>query len=177
VREPDIRMTDVGPNWYNALKKKAGDAVMAPKDFVTDIQNLFPSVKRYLEAEEARELTGLQATPTQMNALLVVALHPHLTMGELSEELHLTESSCTRLVDRLVDSNLIRRKSDENDRRVVRLHPSSYGKQLASLVIDRRTRRFQELASKLTAEEQDMLLVSLQAVLRSFRQLERERKA
>ncbi len=145
-------------------------------DFVQAIQRLFPRVMRYLEAEETRELTGLQVTPSQMNVILVLYFSDNLSMGELSSEMYLTESACTRLVDRLVDAHLVRRRGDRNDRRVVRVSLTSYGRQLAELVLERRNRRFGNLARKLTEEEQASLLRSLEAVLRTFRELEEERQ-
>ncbi|HEY3313713.1 MAG TPA: MarR family transcriptional regulator [Bacillota bacterium] len=143
--------------------------------FVSAIQELFPRVMRYLEAEEIRELTGLGVTPGQINALLVLYFTDNATMGELATEMYLTESACTRLVDRLVKTFLVRRRDDEKDRRVVRVSLTSYGRQLAELVNARRQRRFSELAKGLAAEEQGMLISSLRAILRVFKEQEAER--
>ncbi len=93
-------------------------------------------------------------------------------MGELSSEIYLAESAATRLVDRLVKLNLVKRQGDERDRRVVRVFLTSYGKQLASLVFERRTKRFNDLAARLTAEEREMLVISVKAVLRVFEEID-----
>ncbi len=148
---------------------------MMDRPFVPAIQELFPRVMRYLEAEEVRELTGLGVTPGQINALLVLYFSDNLTMGELATEMYLTESACTRLVDRLVKIYLVRRRDDEKDRRVVRVSLTSYGRQLAELVNARRQRRFSELAKGLSEEEQGLLIASLRAILRVFKQQESER--
>jgi len=145
------------------------------RPFVQAIQELFPRVMRYLQAEEVRELTGLGVTPGQINALLVLYFADNLTMGELATEMYLTESACTRLVDRLVKLYLVRRRDDEKDRRVVRVSLTSYGRQLAELVNSRRQHRFSELAKGLSEEEQDGLIASLRAILRVFKQQEAER--
>ncbi|MHB8946798.1 MAG: MarR family winged helix-turn-helix transcriptional regulator [Bacillota bacterium] len=143
--------------------------------FVLAIQELFPRVMRYLEAEEIRELTGLGVTPGQINALLVLYFSDNLTMGDLATEMYLTESACTRLVDRLVKIYLVRRRDDEKDRRVVRVALTSYGRQLAELVNARRQHRFSELAKGLSGDEQDRLISSLRSILRVFKQQEAER--
>lgn len=143
--------------------------------FVSAIQELFPRVMRYLEAEEIRELTGLGVTPGQINALLVLYFTDNATMGELATEMYLTESACTRLVDRLVKTFLVRRRDDEKDRRVVRVSLTSYGRQLAELVNARRQRRFSELAEGLSSGEQDTLISSLRAILRVFKEQEAAR--
>ena len=140
--------------------------------FVFDIQEIFPKLMHYLSVEEIRELTGLGVTPGQVNALLVLLLKENLTMGELSSEIYMTESAATRLVDRLVKMNLVRRKGDDKDRRVVRVFLTSYGKQLASLVFQRRSLRFKNLADRMTKEEREGLVCSLRAVLRVFEEFE-----
>ncbi len=142
------------------------------ENFTTAIQTIFPKLMYYLNNEEARELTGLEITPRQINALLVLFMKENLTMGELGQEIYLAESAVTRLVSRLVNLNLVRRKGDEKDRRVVRVSLTTYGRQLASLVFDRRTLRFNNLADRLDAEERQMLIQSLQSVLRGFEELE-----
>ncbi|HOB87228.1 MAG TPA: MarR family transcriptional regulator, partial [Bacillota bacterium] len=108
-----------------------------------------------------------------INALLVLYFNDNLTMGELSAEIYLAESAATRLVNRLVKLNLIKRRGDEKDRRVVRVTLTSYGRQVARLVFERRSFRFNNLARHLAPEEREMLIISLQAVLRGFAELEK----
>jgi MarR family transcriptional regulator, organic hydroperoxide resistance regulator len=144
--------------------------------FTAAIQAIFPKLMHYLSAEENRELTGLGITPGQINALLVLYFHDDLTMGSLSSEIYLAESAATRLVNRLVNLNLVRRRGDEKDRRIVRVALTSYGRQLSRLVFERRSFRFNNLAENLDPAERENLIVSLQSVMRVFEQLEREVK-
>ncbi len=140
--------------------------------FTGAIQVIFPKLMHYLNAEESRELTGLGITPSQINALLVLYLHDDLTMGKLSQEIYLAESAATRLVTRLVNLNLVKRRGDDKDRRVVRVALTSYGRQLSRLVFERRSFRFNNLAQRLGEEERESLVVSLRAVMRVFEELE-----
>lgn len=142
--------------------------------FVEQIQRLFPRIMRYLEAEATRELIGLEVTPSQMNALVVLYDPKDLPMGELAEQLGLTESAATRLVDRLLRMNLVRRDRDEVDRRVVRVRLSSYGRQLADLVFKRREEQFTRFAERLNSEERTNLIHGLSALLKAFQDLEYE---
>ncbi|NLZ92555.1 MAG: MarR family transcriptional regulator [Firmicutes bacterium] len=144
------------------------------EDFTKVFQEIFPKLMHYLETEEIKELSGLNITPGQINALLILHLHNGLTMGELSAEIYLAESAATRLVDRLVKMNLVKRKGDIKDRRVVRVYLTSYGLQLANLVFERRKHRFDNLAARLLPEEREMLVLSVKAVLRVFEELETE---
>lgn len=140
--------------------------------FTAAIQAIFPKLMHYLNAEEHRELSGLGITPSQINALLVLFFNDDLTMGQLSSEIYLAESAATRLVNRLVNLNLVRRRGDEKDRRVVRVNLTAYGKQLSRLVFERRSYRFNNLAGRLQPAERETLIVSLQAVLRVFEEIE-----
>ena len=144
--------------------------------FVNEIQRLFPRIMRYLEAEATRELIGLEVTPAQMNALVVLYEPQNLPMGELAEQLGLTESAATRLVDRLLRMNLVRRDRDEVDRRVVRVRLSSYGRQLADLVFKRREEQFTRFAVRLAATERQNLIQGLSALLAVFQDLEHEQR-
>lgn len=141
--------------------------------FTAAIQAIFPKLMHYLNAEENRELTGLGITPSQINALLVLYFHEDLTMGKLSSEIYLAESAATRLVNRLVNLNLVKRRGDDKDRRVVRVTLTSYGRQLSRLVFERRSFRFNNLAENLDPAERENLIVSLQSVMRVFEQIEK----
>lgn len=152
-------------------------AYQEKENFITAIQTIFPRLMHFLTAEEHRELTGLGITASQINALLVLYLHDNLTMGKLSAEIYLAESAATRLVNRLVNLNLVKRRGDETDRRVVRVVLTSYGRELARLVFERRAFRFNNLAQNLLPQEREHLITSLKAVVRVFENLENERLA
>ncbi|NLC51637.1 MAG: MarR family transcriptional regulator [Firmicutes bacterium] len=146
-----------------------------PDSFTSAIQVLFPKLMHYLRAEENKELKGHGITPGQMNALLVLYFNDNLTMGKLSADIYMAESAATRLVNRLVELNLVQRERDENDRRVVRVALTSQGRQLARLAFHRREYRFKNLSEKLSTEEQKMLITPLKSVLRAIQDLEKER--
>ncbi len=145
--------------------------------FTEAIQAIFPKLMHYLNTEESRELTGLGITPGQINALLVLYLNDDLTMGRLSSEIFLAESAATRLVNRLVNLNLVKRRGDEKDRRLVRVTLTAYGRQLSRLVFERRSIRFNNLAEKLEPTERENLITSLKSVIRVFKQLDLEGSA
>jgi len=147
------------------------------ENFTEEIQAIFPKLMHYLNTEENRELTGLGITPGQINALLVLYLNDDLTMGRLSSEIFLAESAATRLVNRLVNLNLVKRRGDEKDRRIVRVTLTAYGRQLSRLVFDRRSFRFNNLAEKLEPAERENLITSLKSILRVFAQIDLESSA
>lgn len=92
-------------------------------------------------------------------------------MGELAWELGLTEGASTRMVDRLVTMNLVRRMRDPSDRRVVRVRLSSYGRQVVDLILARRRSEFIRLGERMSGDERDILLRSLTALVRAMDQV------
>jgi DNA-binding MarR family transcriptional regulator len=73
-------------------------------------------------SEDAALAAGI--TPQQHQAMLAIKGFPGrdvVTMGELAERLQIKHHSAVGLVDRLVAEKYIRRMTDENDRRQVRL--------------------------------------------------------
>ena len=84
-----------------------------------------------------------------------------LSMSDMANSLGVTMSACTALVDRAVQADLVERKRDPNDRRVVIVAVSQAGEQI--LVQIRRTRA-QILArylARLEPDEIEMLANSL----------------
>jgi DNA-binding MarR family transcriptional regulator len=127
-----------------------------------------------LEREAERELAGLDVTPAQVTALVVLARVSERTMGELAWELGMTESATTRLIDRLVRTGLVRRARDVSDRRVVRVRLSPYGRQLVDVVLARRQARFERTGSHMAAADRDALLKGLDALLQAWESLQHE---
>lgn len=81
-----------------------------------------------------------------------------LTMGALSTELGIPLSSTTRIVDGLVNANLIERIQDSHDRRVVRVQMTKTGQEIYRTAMDFNKQRISRLLNKFTPEEQTQLL-------------------
>jgi DNA-binding MarR family transcriptional regulator len=81
-----------------------------------------------------------------------------LTMSELSSELNVPMSTATRIVDGLVQGEMVERVPDPNDRRVVRVQMSQKGRELYELGMAYNKQRIAKLLKSFTAEEQDQLL-------------------
>ncbi len=67
---------------------------------------------------------------SQGYTLLSLPQEGTLSMNELSEAMGLANSTTTRIVDQLVKKGLVRRREDEEDRRVVRVQLTARGREL-----------------------------------------------
>jgi DNA-binding MarR family transcriptional regulator len=104
-------------------------------------------------AESARE-HGLTA---QQGQLLCVLMAQPYGMGELGAMLGLAKSSLTGLVDRTERNGLVRRESDPQDARAVRVALTAQGSRLAGEFYAETCRRIENLPAGLSAAERGAL--------------------
>jgi DNA-binding MarR family transcriptional regulator len=80
------------------------------------------------------------------------------TMSELSAELNVPMSTATRIVDWLVQGDMVERVNDPNDRRVVRVGMSENGRALYETGMTYNRQRMEKLLSSFSSDEQTQLL-------------------
>ncbi|ONI74746.1 MarR family transcriptional regulator [Actinosynnema sp. ALI-1.44] len=112
-------------------------------------------------AESAREY-GL--TP-QQGQLLCVLMSRSYGMGELSATLGLAKSSLTGLVDRTERNGLVRRGSDPDEARAVRVELTERGAELAKEFYAETCRRVEKLPAGLGDDARDELAALLSRVV------------
>ena len=105
---------------------------------------------------------GLGLTTTQLGVLFLLRQEAGAPAGLLAERLRVTPSTLTRIVDRLVRLNLVRRQEDCDDRRLVRHYLTPEGAQ--SLGEMERTARayLTEILRQLPREKLERLFEALQ---------------
>jgi DNA-binding MarR family transcriptional regulator len=81
-----------------------------------------------------------------------------LAMGRLSAELDVPLSTATRIVDGLVQADMVERVNDPNDRRVVRVGMSENGRELYEAAMTYNKQRIAKLLDVFTEDEQEQLL-------------------
>jgi len=96
-----------------------------------------------------------------------------LTIGELSNKINLAFSTTTDLVDRMEKKELVERKRDTNDRRVVRIHLLPKGQKIIREVIDERRVYLSTVLADVPSNEVAMLLELMEILLDKMK-LERE---
>ena len=86
------------------------------------------AIRRFLHWSEERA-TALGVTPAQHQLLLAIRGHEggSPTIGDVAGSLLLRHHSAVGLVDRAVAADLVERRSDPEDHRLVRLHLTTLG--------------------------------------------------
>ena len=91
-----------------------------------------------------REDTASALTGPRLSALSVIVFGGPVTLGELAAAEQVKPPTMTRLATALEEAGLVRRESDRNDKRIVRLRATAKGEQLLHAG---RARRVKSLAA------------------------------
>jgi len=115
--------------------------------------------------QKGREiLTNFEITPPQFTALQYLILEENLTIGELSNKMYLACSTITDLVDRMEKNELVKRKRDEKDRRVVRIQVLDKGHQIIEEVLHVRRNYLADLLKDLSNQQKDFILSGVEMI-------------
>jgi len=103
--------------------------------FSSPLLNSFSDINKqlYKLAKEDAEQNGL--TVVQLKTLYQVSSKPNIGLVELAENLKLTNSTVSGVVDRLVNSGLLDRKIAQKDRRAVTIHLTAEGEQKLQQIV------------------------------------------
>ncbi len=111
-----------------------------------------------------RAWVELGLTLTQLRVLFALRARDGASAGALAEQLNVAPSTLTRLVDRLVRQGLVRRETDDSDRRLVRhcLSASGAGAVSAAEELERGFRaRMNEVVDRLSVPQLERLVLAL----------------
>ncbi len=124
------------------------------------------SASRVLVAIAARSLADLDeaedVTLTQYRSLVVLASRGPQGMASLAEALGVTPPTASRLCERLVRKGLVRRRTDRNDRRQVKVALTEAGRRLVDVVTARRRQQIADLLSAVPEDARRSVVAGLQ---------------
>ncbi len=96
-----------------------------------------------------------EVTIPQMVILNILKEKARCKMKEIAETLSITTSAATGIIDRMVRSNLLKRISDEKDRRVINIEMTRKGEKLIDDIQKRRYKLMMGIFGRLTAAERE----------------------
>ena|SRR5918993_4977575 len=116
--------------------------------------------------------TGLSMP--QFGILMQLHYRHNCGVSDLSERFDITNAAASQLVEKLVQSGLIQREEDPNDRRAKLLNLTDKGRDLIQQGLEGRYRWVDEVAGKLTAEERAKVSEALKIMSQAAEELETE---
>src|SRR5882762_477604 len=112
-------------------------------------------LSRRLRQEDAT--WGGDLTATRQSALLTVAIHKRITIGELAAAERVQPPSMTRLVGTCEELGWLTRETDAHDRRICWVQITDAGTELLMESRNRREAFFAQLVARLSAEDRAIL--------------------
>ena len=110
----------------------------------------------------------------QISTLIQLHFRGVTGISEVSERFEITPAAASQLVDKLVQSRLIRREEDPHDRRAKCLNLTDKGRNLIQRNMEERYRWLDQLAEKLTPEERAKVAEAMDIMTRAAKELEAE---
>lgn len=107
--------------------------------------------------ELAKLIRENSLTPPQFGVLETLMHLGPTTLSSLGEKLLVTAGNITCVVDKLESMELVRRKRDDNDRRIIIAELTDNGKELINSLFPIYVERISELSFDLTKEEKQTL--------------------
>lgn len=127
------------------------------------------------ERAHLAKLIGLSMP--QLGILMQLHYRGGCGISDLSERFDVTNAAASQLVDKLVQSGLIQREEDPNDRRVKRVNLTEKGQELIRHSTERRYRWVEGLARKLSPEEREQVNQALDILARAAQDVDIEADA
>jgi DNA-binding MarR family transcriptional regulator len=114
-----------------------------------------------LDPGRLEQWAAIGLTMTQLRVLFLLRLEDGLAAGALAEKLNVTPPTLTRIMDRLVRNQLVKRAPDEEDRRLVRHCLTARGEDMVEELQRMGRARLNEIFATLSEEKLACLVEAL----------------
>ena len=139
------------------------DSGSGPSEAPDSVVDAVLAARRVLVAVAARSLADVaeEVTLTQYRTLVVLASRGPQNLAGLADAVGVTPATATRMCDRLVRKDLIRRRTERDDRRQLRVALTVKGRSLVDAVTVRRRQEIGRIMSEIPVEQQAVLVQAL----------------
>lgn len=140
------------------------------RDYVENIELYLRKID-YIIRKKGREiLQDYNMTIPQFTALQIMINNEDITIGELSQKMNLACSTITDLVSRMENTELVLRKKDEKDKRVVRIEVLDKGHEILHLVMEKRRDYLSEKLTDIDSENKHALNDALEKLFNAMKE-------
>jgi MarR family 2-MHQ and catechol resistance regulon transcriptional repressor len=122
--------------------------------------------------QTSRDIEQYGLTPPQFSVLETLGHLGPLTMGELGKKILVTGGCVTVIIDNLEKEKLVERVRNTDDRRIIWVQLTDKGEKLFQHIFEQHAARVTELASVLSASEQEALAALLKKLGLAIQELE-----
>ncbi|MBI4495085.1 MAG: MarR family transcriptional regulator [Chloroflexi bacterium] len=137
--------------------------------FAAHVQRLLYQLVRAYERCDQQCLAQLGVTAAQAYTLLALPEATPATMNELSQAMGLANSTMTRMVDHLVKKDLVGRRPDDEDRRVVRVALTARGQELRRALEEAQQELVGQVLEDIEPRQRSGILSALEKVTQAMK--------
>ena len=141
---------------------------LGKEDWGNILQRIMTSYNDISKSINPKGLLKINLTSAQIKLLTCFSDRDELTMSELSRNLDVSMPTMTAMVDRLVNSKMVKRERNSIDRRVVRVRPTNSGRVVLKKLLRIRRKEMEKILMNLSGEEMKKFLTSIEVVARSL---------
>lgn len=105
-----------------------------------------------------------QITILQFQALMYISKQENVSMGDIANYFSIMLPTATTLTNKLIKADLVYRKNDQNDRRIVRIDLTQKGKDLLKEANKARNKKVSHFLAYMSMQEKKTLLDILKAL-------------
>lgn len=139
---------------------------LSKEDWDNILQRIMTSYDDISKSINPKGLLKINLTSAQIKLLTCFSDKDEFIMTELSRNLGVSMPTMTAMVDRLVNSKMVRRERDTIDRRVVRVRLTDSGRGVLKQLVRIRRREMEKILMNLSGEEMKNFLTSIEMVAR-----------
>jgi len=134
------------------------------EDKISEIVETMARVMRLIKKEANFTDRLKHLSMLQIQTIIFLYNNNNVSMGEIAGYFHVELPSATSLLNKLADQNLVERREDSADRRVVKVSLSAEGKFLAKKAMAERRKHMEKMLTYLSVKEQSELLKILKSL-------------
>jgi len=134
--------------------------------FSSQMMELLPRLARGLAHYEHNELTRGRITLPQLWALDCLYLNEKNKMSDIARCLGISRAAATGLIDRLIAQELVSRKDDQADRRLVWIALTAKGRNVISRIRRQRIRTLIKVFGRISAKDRKHYLKILEQIVK-----------
>ncbi len=124
---------------------------------VADIEKYLRKIDYIIRIKGREILNDFSITSPQFTALQILINNGDMTIGELSQKMSLACSTITDLIGRMEKTELVKRKKDDKDKRVVRIEVLPKGFDILEKVLEKRRKFLANKLEKIDDKQKEIL--------------------
>ena len=132
---------------------------------IQEILELVKKMPQLMSRPDLNEWRKLTVPMAQLKALFLIVNSGEINSRTLAESLEVTPGNVTGIVDRLAEQDLVVRKPDPQDRRVIWLEATAKGKELLGKLMEIHIKQFALILDYMKPEELKAFKIGLKGLV------------